>query len=54
MAEKKTTKKKATTKKKETVTYKEQEYTVLDRVENRIMLTDGSIHFWVSAKDVSA
>lgn len=58
MAEKKTTKKKTTTKKttkkKETVTYKEQEYTVLDRVENRIMLTDGSIHFWVSDKDVSA
>lgn len=55
MAEKKTTKKKATTKKtKNTVLYNEKEYEVLEQTEDKVKLTDGSIHFWVRAKDVSA
>jgi len=36
------------------VTYKGQTFTVLDRTDNRVMLTDGLIHFWVWAKDVQA
>lgn len=47
MAEKKT-------KKPSKVTYKGQKYEVLDRTEDRVMLTDGLIHFWVKAKDVTA
>ena len=39
---------------KKTVTYKGQKYTVLDRTEDKVMLTDGLIHFWVKAKDVEA
>ena len=42
------------TKTKKTVTYKGQKYTVLDRTEDKVMLTDGLIHFWVKAKDVEA
>ena len=42
---------KKTTKK---VTYKGQKYTVLDRTDDKVMLTDGQIHFWVKAKDVEA
>ena len=53
MATKKTTTKKAEPK-KDTVTYKGQEYTVLERGDNRICITDGLIHFWVKAKDVEA
>ena len=48
------TEKKATKKTKKTVTYKEQEYTVLDRVPGKVLLTDGLIHFWVKEKDVQA
>lgn len=36
------------------VTYKGQTFTVLDRTDNRVMLTDGTMHFWVWAKDVKA
>ena len=42
---------KKTTKK---VTYKGQKYTVLEQTDDRIMLTDGLIHFWVKASDVEA
>ncbi len=52
MAEKKTTKKKTT--KKNKVMFKEKEYEVLEQNENKVKLTDGSIHFWVKADDVSA
>ena len=46
MAEKK---KKATK-----VTYKDNKYKVLDENENKYMLTDGMIHFWVRKEDVKA
>ena len=50
---KKTTRKAAPKKQpKSTVIYKEQEYEVLDRMDNKIMLTDGLIHFWVRAEEV--
>ena len=42
------------TKKPDTVTYKDKEYTVLQRTPDRVMLTDGLIHFWVKAEDVKA
>ena len=50
------TKKKETKKKtkKDTVTYKGQEYEVMERQPDRLKLTDGVIHFWVKAKDVTA
>ena len=56
MATKKETKP-ATTKKPakpkaETVVYKEQKYTVLERNDRKVCLTDGTIHFWVRATDV--
>lgn len=47
---KKTTKKP----KEERVTYRGQTFTVLERTENRVKLTDGAIHFWAWAKDVKA
>lgn len=49
MAEKKTTKK---TTKKNTAVYNGQKYTILDEAEGKLMLTDGSIHFWVKADKV--
>ena len=54
MATKKTDTKTATTEKpkKVTATYKGKEYTVLDRNEHKVCLTDGMIHFWVKANDV--
>jgi len=54
MAEKKTETKKTRKPKAETVTYKDQKYTVLDRTPDRVMLTDGLIHFWVRTQDVEA
>lgn len=42
------------TEQKEQATYKGQVYIVLDRTDNRVMLTDGLIHFWVWEKDVQA
>lgn len=53
MATKKTTTKKAEPK-QEKVLYRDKEYTVLERGEQRVCLTDGLIHFWVRAKDVEA
>ena len=50
MAKKTETKKTA---KKETLTFKGQKYTVLDRHEGKVKLTDGLIHFWVK-EDVTA
>lgn len=46
MAEKKTTKK---TKK---VTYRDKKFTVMEEVNGRLKLTDGTIHFWVKADKV--
>lgn len=56
MATKKTETKKKTDAKKKTdkVTYNGQTYTVLDRTETKLMLTDGLIHFWVKADRVKA
>lgn len=58
MATKKTEHKKPaqkrTRKKAETVTYKGREFEVLDRQNNKVMLTDGTIHFWTKAKNVEA
>ena len=51
MAEKKTAAKKP---KKNTVTYKNRQFTVLDRNERALKLTDGTIHFWVRADRVEA
>lgn len=50
MATKKATKKTQ----KDTVKYKGQKYTVLEKNEKRVCLTDGLIHFWVRAEDVEA
>ena len=50
MATKKTTKKA----KKDTVTYKGQEYELIEESGNMVKLTDGLIHFWVKKKDVTA
>lgn len=52
MAEKKTTTKKAAKPKTETVVYNKQKYTVLERNDRKVCLTDGTIHFWVKACDV--
>ena len=56
MATKKTeTKPKTATTKKpkaETVTYRDQKYTVLERNDHKVKLTDGIIHFWVKADNV--
>ena len=38
--------------KKKTVTYKGNEYTLLEEANGRCKLTDGTIHFWVKEKDV--
>ena len=65
MAEKKTETKKTTTKKTtkkaapkkpatDTATYKGLTYMVLERTDDKYLLTDGAIHFWVKAKDVTA
>ena len=50
MATAKTTKK--TTKKEPTGKYRGEIYTILDRNEHRVLLTNGAIHFWVKADDV--
>ena len=49
MAEKKTTKK---TTKKNIAVYNGQKYTILEEANDRIKLTDGTIHFWVKADKV--
>ena len=62
MATKKTETKKAAPKatrkprqpKAEQVTYKGQTYEVLERQPDKVKLTDGLIHFWARAKDVTA
>ena len=48
------TKPKATTKKPkaEAVTYRGRKYTVLERTDHKVKLTDGTIHFWVKADNV--
>lgn len=51
MDEKKTTAKKP---KKNTVTYKGKQFTVLEKNERSMKLTNGSIHFWVRADRVEA
>ena len=40
--------------KKETVTYNGKKYTVLEKGNGRILLTDGLIHFWVKEENVKA
>lgn len=45
-------KKTETKKKKDIVTYRGQDYTVLEREPDKLKLTDGLIHFWAKAKDV--
>ena len=68
MATKKTETKKPASKKEETkrttkkakprdpqsVTYKGRMYSIMDRTEDKLCITDGTIHFWVKAKDVDA
>lgn len=49
---KSSTTKKAAKPKADIVTYKGQKYTVLDRNDHKVCLTDGTIHFWVKATDV--
>ena len=51
MAEKKTTTKKKSD--KVFVTYKGARYEALEKLEDRYKLTDGLIHFYVKAKDVT-
>lgn len=41
-----------TAKKIDKVTYRDREYIVLERNEDKVKLTDGLIHFWAKAKDV--
>ena len=43
---------KKTAKKIDKVTYRDREYIVLERNEDKVNLTDGLIHFWAKAKDV--
>ena len=56
MAEKKTSTKKTTTRKTkasaQTVKYRGRAYTVLERNDHKVKLTDGVIHFWAKADDV--
>ena len=55
MAEKKkaeTKKKSETKKKKAEVSYNGKEYSVLEEVNGRLKLTDGTIHFWVKAEKI--
>lgn len=52
MASNKTATKKTTQKKADTVVYRGQKYTVLERNDHHVCLTDGLIHFWVKVKDV--
>lgn len=54
MATKKTETKPATTGKPKKITaiYQGKKYDVLEQNEHKVCLTDGSIHFWVRAKDV--
>ena len=44
---------KKTSKKTDKVTFKGKEYEVLERLPDRLKLTDGLIHFWVRTKDVT-
>lgn len=37
---------------KKKVTYKGRKFTVLEENNNRVKLTDGTIHFWVDKKYV--
>ena len=53
MATKKTEPKKKTASKNIGI-YRDEKYTILDRTEDKVMLTDGLIHFWVKAEDVKA
>ena len=53
MATKKTEPKKKTALKNIGI-YRDEKYTILDRTEDKVMLTDGLIHFWVKAEDVKA
>lgn len=43
---------KKTAKKIDKVIYRDREYIVLERNEDKVNLTDGLIHFWAKAKDV--
>lgn len=51
MATKKTETKKKTAS-KNIVIYRGEKYTILDQTEDKVMLTDGLIHFWAKAEDV--
>ena len=55
-AKKTTTRKPKATKQESWVTaeYKGKTYEVLEANEHRVMLTDGTIHFWVRRNDVTA
>ena len=54
-AETKKTTKKITKKKDESVVeYRGKLFTVMERNDDRVLLTDGTIHFWARAKDVTA
>lgn len=53
-AETKKATKRTTKKKAETVTYRDQQYTVLEKNEHKYKLTDGTIHFWAKVEDVKA
>ena len=43
---------KETAKKIDKGIYRDREYIVLERNEDKVKLTDGLIHFWAKAKDV--
>ena len=46
--------KKAKPKKVDAVIYKGRTYEVLERTDDRLMLTDGLIHFWAKVSDIDA
>jgi len=50
---KKTRKPRAKKEQADRVTYRGQTFIVLERTENRVKLTDGTIHFWTWAKNVT-
>jgi len=51
MATKKATTKPTTTKKPSAL-YRGNKYEIIEQNEQKVCLTDGTIHFWVRAKDV--
>ena len=46
-------KKQARKPRKQTVLYKDGKYEVLERTDTKVCITDGVIHFWVNAQNIT-